>query len=1026
MDLPVAKRSPAWRRSANRTLFAVLVTLVLGMAWTVSDEVQTSRRQAAWLSHLVSDLRYELQPGLSPAIRFPGAGPFDERLGYHRLPPMVQRLEGQGFVVSAQARMSPRMIELVDDGLFATYREKTQVGLALCDCRGQPLAVARLPERTYAHFEAVPPLLVDSLLFIENRELLDPQFPMRNPAVEWDRFGKALLGQVLHRLDESHTAAGGSTLATQIEKYRHSPEGRTDSAREKLRQMASASLRAYLDGENTLSRRRQVVVDYLNTVPLSARAGFGEVNGIGDGLWAFYGRDFAEVNRLLAMPMADNEPKLAQQRALAFKQALALMVAQRRPSYYLAEGESALRQLTDSYLRVMADAGVITPDLRDAALPLTLTTQTQPIAARPASFVEQKAANAVRVHLQSLLAMPRIYDLQRLDLTAQSPLDGEVQRAATSLLRSLGDRQVAQAAGLYGFRLLKEGDDTRRIMFSFTLFERGERSNLLRVQTDTFDQPFDINDGARLDLGSTAKLRTLVTYLELVADLHQRWSGLSAEQLSALQVSRHDPLGSWAREHLGQAGDRSLSAMLDAAMERRYSANPAEGFFTGGGLHRFENFDPDDNRRTMTVREAFTRSVNLVFIRLMRDVVRNVMARSEGESAALFDDPSHPRRQEYLARFADKEGRLFVTRFHRKYTGKSDGEGEDLLLRSARPTPARLAAAYYGIESDTRLDRLRQFIARRLPNADLSDAALQALIDKLGPGRWSLADRGYLAGVHPLELWVAAHLRQSPTATLGETVAASAQQRQEVYQWLFKTRRKGAQDARIRNLLEADAFAEIQRSWRRLGYPFDSLTPSYASALGASGDRPAALAELMGIIANRGVRLPVTRVAALQFARDTPYETHLAHRPTQAERVLLPEISDVVRRALIGVVEDGTARRLKGTLVRADGSVVDIGGKTGTGDHRFDTFGRGGQRLSSRVVNRSATLVFLIGDRYFGTMMAYVHEPYAADYKFTSALPAQLLKVLTPALLPLVDGGGCNVLLDDRQPTGPDSHNMAR
>ena len=65
------------------------------------------------------------------------------------------------------------------------------------------------------------------------------------------------------------------------------------------------------------------------------------------------------------------------------------------------------------------------------------------------------------------------------------------------------------------------------------------------------------------------------------------------------------------------------------------------------------------------------------------------------------------------------------------------------------------------------------------------------------------------------------------------------------------------------------------RAWRRLGYPFDSLTPSYATALGASGDRPAALAELMGIIVNRGMRLPVERVGALQFARGTPYETRL-------------------------------------------------------------------------------------------------------------------------------------------------------
>ena len=63
------------------------------------DEVQTSRRQAAWLSGLTSDLHYAVEPGASTQIRFPGAGPFDERLGYHQLPERVERLAGQGFGV---------------------------------------------------------------------------------------------------------------------------------------------------------------------------------------------------------------------------------------------------------------------------------------------------------------------------------------------------------------------------------------------------------------------------------------------------------------------------------------------------------------------------------------------------------------------------------------------------------------------------------------------------------------------------------------------------------------------------------------------------------------------------------------------------------------------------------------------------------------------------------------------------------------------------------------------------------------
>ncbi|MEO5696228.1 MAG: transglycosylase domain-containing protein, partial [Burkholderiaceae bacterium] len=534
--MPVANRSSWWKRRGRWILAAMLSTTVLAATWLAVDEAQSSRWQAGWLSRQAADMHFEVKPGASPAVRFPDGGPFDDRFGYSQIPAQVLRLEAQGFGVTAQARMSPRMIEFVDQGLFAPYREKTQAGLTLRDCRAEPMTVSRFPGRAYERFETAPPLLVDSLLFIENRELLDARFEQRNPAVEWDRFAKAMGDQALRRIDGSHAAGGGSTLATQIEKYRHSPEGRTGSAKEKLRQMASASLRAYLDGEETLPRRQQIVVDYLNTVPLSARSGFGEVNGIGDGLWAWYGRDFAEVNRLLAASAspAASAPALAAssspQQALAFKQALSLMVAQRRPSYYLGDGEPALRQLTDRYLRLMAEAGVIAPSLRDAALPLALELRAPDTAElQPGSFIDRKAANAVRGKLQGLLAMPRPYDLDRLDLSVDSPLDGEVQRAATELLRGLSDPKAARTAGLYGFRLLNEGDDPSKIMFSFTLFERGAQSNLLRVQTDNFDQPFDLNEGARLDLGSTAKLRTLITYLELVAETHRRWSGLAPE-----------------------------------------------------------------------------------------------------------------------------------------------------------------------------------------------------------------------------------------------------------------------------------------------------------------------------------------------------------------------------------------------------------------------------------------------------------------------------------------------------------------
>ena len=71
--------------------------------------------------------------------------------------------------------------------------------------------------------------------------------------------------------------------------------------------------------------------------------------------------------------------------------------------------------------------------------------------------------------------------------------------------------------GLSGARNLDRGDPSK-VIYSLTLYERVGNSNVLRIQTDNFDNPFSINEGTRLDLGSTAKLRTLTTYLDIVGE----------------------------------------------------------------------------------------------------------------------------------------------------------------------------------------------------------------------------------------------------------------------------------------------------------------------------------------------------------------------------------------------------------------------------------------------------------------------------------------------------------------------------
>uniref|UniRef100_UPI00352A84B7 hypothetical protein n=1 Tax=Salmonella sp. M265 TaxID=3240301 RepID=UPI00352A84B7 len=44
---------------------------------------------------------------------------------------------------------------------------------------------------------------------------------------------------------------------------------------------------------------------------------------------------------------------------------------------------------------------------------------------------------------------------------------------------------------------------------------------------------------------------------------------------------------------------------------------------------------------------------------------------------------------------------------------------------------------------------------------------------RYGPGKFNLNDQGYVARVHPLELWLLGYLQKQPQATFGEAVAAS-------------------------------------------------------------------------------------------------------------------------------------------------------------------------------------------------------------------------------------------------------------
>lgn len=968
---------PAWA-------WAALLGLLLLAA--LAYELRTSSLQSYLLPRYAAKLTYEIEAGPSPRIEFPRSGPYDQRLGYSLLPDFQQRLASQGFRIVEQARMAEPMAQLARLGITPPYDEAAAAGLVVHAAQGASMFDARHPQFFFVRFDDIPPLVVESLLFIENRELLAEADPRRNPAVDWDRLAKAGALYAGRQVGIGSSVEGGSTLATQIEKFRHSPGGRTSSALDKLRQLGSASLKVYREGPDTREERRRIVVDYLNSMPLAAVADYGEVHGLGEGLHAWFGLELEAVRDLLAQPGRSDA------QVGAYKHVLALLCAVRSPTHLLVDDRTALEARIASYTRLLAQAGAIDAGLAERVRATPLRFAAPPEFRTGNMTFGRKGVGAIRTQTLTMLGVPGLYELDRLHLEVDSAIDLSLQTAVNQLWRELRDPVFLQAHALRGERLMAHGDP-RNVVYSLLLYEATPRGNLLRVQADSLDQPFDLNTGMKMELGSTAKLRTVAHYLEIVAGLHEELAGRTATN-RASELPR-DPITRWAVQTFEHDPTIGLEAFLQAALERSYWASPDEIFFTGSGAHVFRNFDARDNVRALSVRTALIHSTNLVFVRLMRDLVRFHAARLSFDADAVLADPRHPSRRRLLEAAADEEANLTLERAYHRYRGLSESEAVRRLLRD-RVSPRRLAMVFYAWYAGADETALAHWLSERAHA--ISAAEANRLARAYGNPQLNLADYGYLLGVQALEIWCAGELVRTPGMPTEELIARAGEAKAVASAWLFQTRNRKAQDLRLRIRIEREAFARMTPQWQRLGFPFEHLVASYATAIGSSSDRPAALADLMGIILNDGLRRPSVLIERLRFAEGTPYHTVFEAESDAGERVMDATVAAVLRGALAEVVEQGTGRRFRSALHWSDGTAVTVGGKTGSGDNRYETFTSGGQLRSSRVVNRTATFAFYIGDRYFGVITAAVDGPAAQEYRFTSALPIAVLKLLAPQL----------------------------
>jgi membrane peptidoglycan carboxypeptidase len=244
-------------------------------------------------------------------------------------------------------------------GIPPPYAEPSRAGLRIDGFDGSAMYDATAAWGDVDRFESIPPVVIRTLLYIENRELAEKESPYKNPAIDWPRFGKAVLLYGASRLGIPTTVEGGSTLAVQLEKYRHSPGGRTDSGVDKLRQMLSASLRVYREGPVTTDARKRIILDYVNTMPLAGAPGYGEVAGLEEGLRVWFGADPDRTFR-------DLRKGSLTKRARATKRVIAILCAVRAPTRYLISDHEALNARVNAYAGLLVKEGILDADLAEA------------------------------------------------------------------------------------------------------------------------------------------------------------------------------------------------------------------------------------------------------------------------------------------------------------------------------------------------------------------------------------------------------------------------------------------------------------------------------------------------------------------------------------------------------------------------------------------------------------------------------------------------------------------------------------
>ena len=303
-----------WRRVLRRQTVVIVVVLV---AAAVAVEIATSRRQALYFTSVARGLAYHMSPGratastsqerpLRPAARLCPAPRVHRDARARRLPRPWSRHAGRRSSSLGGSRAR-----------FSRSIRKDAGGAHILDRRGRASMPRCYPPSAYKSFDRDPARGGRLAALHREPRAPRPDATHLNPAVEWDRFAAGGAQRSAgSRSAGTPTRPGGSTLATQLEKLRHSPEGRTvGAAREAEADVHGGGARVpRRPREPALAPRGGGRLHQLRCRSRRCR-GAARSRACGDGLEAWFGPDFDAVNRLLLDARTPSPPR----RGLAYR-----------------------------------------------------------------------------------------------------------------------------------------------------------------------------------------------------------------------------------------------------------------------------------------------------------------------------------------------------------------------------------------------------------------------------------------------------------------------------------------------------------------------------------------------------------------------------------------------------------------------------------------------------------------------------------------------------------------------------------